>query len=103
MNKERKTNIIKALKRENAHLKWENEILGREPIKPLTIYRTNLKHQRIGYAIGDCDKSVFDDGITDTIVKNRIGYQFRAFLDDCKLKEEDNGITTKYYFDFWIE
>lgn len=96
MNKERKTNIIKALKRENAFLK-------RKPIKPLRIYETNLKHQRIGYAIGDCDKSILDDGIASTIVKNRIGYQFRAFLDECILKEEDDGIVTKYYFDFWVE
>lgn len=101
--KDRKVNLIKALKRENAHLKWENELLGRETVDPLRIYETNLKHQRIGYAIGDCEKSILDDEIAPTIAKNRIGYQFRAFLDECILKEEDDGIVTKYYFDFWVE
>lgn len=94
--KDRKTNLIKALKHENA-------VLGRAAVNPLRIYETNLKHQRICYAIGDYDKAVFEDKLALTIVKNRIGDQFRAFLDECELKEEDDGIVTKYYFDFWIE
>ena len=37
------------------------------------------------------------------LAKNEIGYQFRAFLDECEPEHEDNGITTRYYFDFWTE
>jgi hypothetical protein len=95
-NKERKINIIKALKRENAFLK-------RQPIEPLRIYETNLKHQRVGYFVSDRFKTIYGEEMALNIAKNEIGYQFRAFLDECELEGEDNGITTRYYFNFWTE
>jgi hypothetical protein len=95
-NKERKINIIKALKRENAFLKCQS-------IKPLRIYETDLKHQRVGYFVSDRFKTIYGEEMALNIAKNEIGYQFRAFLDECELEGEDNGITTRYYFNFWTE
>jgi hypothetical protein len=95
-NKERKINIIKALKRENAFLK-------RQPIEPLRIYETNLKHQRASYCLASDFRMLHGEKIARDIAKNGICDRIRDFLDVHDIKSIDEGYVTTYFFDFWTE
>lgn len=101
-NRERKNNLIKALKRENTHLKWLNETL-RGPVKPLRIYTTDLKQNRTSFMISKRYETIYGEQMGLNIAKKEIGYQLCAFLEECELKVEDCGNTKRYYFDFWTE
>jgi hypothetical protein len=95
-NKERKINIIKALKRENAFLKCQS-------IKPLRIYETDLKHQRASYRLASNFRRLHGEKMARDIAKNGICDNLRNFLDVHDIKSIDEGYVTTYFFDFWTE
>ena len=94
MRSERKSNLIKALKRENTHLKRKYELLGCEP---------DIEQKRASFMISKRFKKIYGEQMIQNIVKNEIGHQLRAFLDEVDIKVEDCGATKRYIFDFWAE
>ena len=122
--RERKKAKLEYLEAENSGLKRENNELifeiGRkneeifklntEIIKIRDIisrlernYRKDFKQKRAGFMISKRFENIYGEQMARNIAKNEIGYQLRAFLDECELKIEDCNATKRYYFDFWIE
>lgn len=120
--RERKKAKLEYLEAENSSLKRENSDLifeiGRkngeifklntEIIKIRDIisrlnYRKDLKQKRAGFMISKRFENIHGEQMARNIAKTEIGYQLRAFLDECELKIEDCEDTKRYYFDFWIE
>lgn len=105
MNKERKTNIIKALKRENAVLGRAIALSKHNAVDPLRIYETNLKHLRTSFRISNRDLYHYGERAAFDIAKHRITNQFYISLKEDNIKKvvDYETDTTIYTFDYWVE
>lgn len=98
VKRERKVNLIKALKKENAFLKRQ------QLIKPVIVYNTNLQRLRLSYLISNRVKNEMGEKLAIEFAKHRMISQFQQYLEECELHSymsEDD--TTMYIFDFFKE
>ena len=104
MNKERKVNMIKALKRDVSVLKYKLEFADRF-VKPLIIYDTKLKHLRAEYRADNRFIHIAGKKEADRLAKYAICNKISEFLKDDNIKKVVNRETdtTEYIFDFWVE
>lgn len=111
MKKERKNNLIKALKRENHDLKEENDFI-KHIVKPTTnrtvvIDRTNLKQLRAEYFVSERYTAAIMAPSADEIARRELGYKLFDLIRDCTIKiyerkdKERRG--TVYGFNIWVE
>ena len=109
INRARKSNIIRALRRENYDLKKENDYL-KYIIRPASIMaridRTNLKQLRAEYFVSARYAAIIESN-ADKIAKNELGYKLMEAIQDGTIKiyerkdEERRG--TVYGVNIWVE
>lgn len=103
--KDRKINLIKALKHENEVLGRAIAFLKYNAVNPLRIYETNLKHLRTSFRISNRGIYHYGERAALDIAKHQIVNQFENFLKEDNIKKvvDYETDTTIYTFDYWVE
>ncbi len=103
--KDRKINLIKALKHENKVLGRAIALSKYNAVNPLRIYETNLKHLRTSFRISNRDIYHYGERAALDIAKRQIVNQFENFLKEDNIKKvvDYETDTTIYTFDYWVE
>lgn len=110
INRARKSNIIRILRRENYNLKKENDYL-KYITRPASIMaridRTNLKQLRAEYLVSEKYTEAIITPSGEEMARKELGYKLFNAIQDGTIKiyerkdEERRG--TVYGFNIWVE
>lgn len=111
MSKERKNNLIKALKRENRYLRKENlymqRIINAPKNKAFAIDKTSLRLLTVEYFVSERYTAAIITPSGEEMARKELGYKlFNAIQDGAikiyERKDKERGCTV-YGFRIWVE